>query len=124
MKILLLLSNAPDPKGEAIEVVAHEVVEKAQRLGHAVFLQVILRDPRGSPAAEQAEQTLREMTLTDLVVYPMLYVEDVVDSSAAGTWPRDSATADGIYGTAYVPGIRVSGRRSNTERGRQASMRS
>jgi glycosyltransferase involved in cell wall biosynthesis len=81
MKIFVLLSNAPDPAGEAIEVVGHEVVEKAQQLGHSVFLQVIFRDPRGSPAAGQAEQALRRMTLADVVVYPMLYVEDVVDPS-------------------------------------------
>ena len=78
MKIFILLSNAPDPAGEAIEVVGHEVVEKAQRLGHSVFLQVILRDPRGSSAAQQAEQTLRGMSLPRVIVSPMLYVEDVV----------------------------------------------
>ena len=81
MKIFILLSNTPDPNGEAIEVVGHEVVEKAQGLGHSVFLQVILRDPRGSRAAEQAEQALREMTLPDVAVCPMLYVEDVADAS-------------------------------------------
>ncbi len=81
MKIFVLLSNAPDPAGEAIEVVGHEVIEKAQRLGHSVCLQVIFRDSRGSPAAEQAEQALRRMTLPNVVVYPMLYVEDVVDRS-------------------------------------------
>ncbi|KXK03027.1 MAG: hypothetical protein UZ03_NOB001001710 [Nitrospira sp. OLB3] len=56
MKIFLLLSNAPDPAGEAIEVVGQEVVEKAQQLGHRVFVQVILRDPRNSRAAEQTER--------------------------------------------------------------------
>ena len=77
MKIVILLSNAPCPKGEAIEVVGHEVVEKALQLGHSVLLQVILRDSRGSGPAKQAEQTLREMNLPGLVVCPMLYVEDV-----------------------------------------------
>jgi glycosyltransferase involved in cell wall biosynthesis len=81
MKIFVLLSNAPDPAGEAIEVVGHEVVEKAQRLGHSVFLQVIFRDPRGSRAAGQAEAALRRMALPDVVVHPMLYVEDVTDPS-------------------------------------------
>ena len=62
---------------------------RAQRLGHSVFLQVIFRDPRGSPAAGQAEQALRRMALPDVVVYPMLYVEDVVDPS-----PKRGAAAD------------------------------
>nr|MBA3753533.1 hypothetical protein [Nitrospira sp.] len=82
MKIFVLLSNAPDPAGEAIEVVGHEVVEKAQRLGHSVFLQVIFRDPRGSRAAELADQALRRMALPNVVVYPMLYVEDVTGPSS------------------------------------------
>ncbi len=80
MKIFILLSNAPHSGGEAIEVVGHEVVEKAQQLGHSVFLQVIFRDPRGSAAAQQAEETLRELRLPGVVVSPMLYVEDVVDA--------------------------------------------
>ena len=67
MKIFVLLSNAPHSGGEAIEVVGHEVVEKAQQLGHSVCLQVIFRDPRGSKAAQQAEQTLREVKLPGVV---------------------------------------------------------
>ena len=82
MKIFVLLSNAPHAGGEAIEVVGHEVVEKAQQLGHSVCLQVIFRDPRGSAAAQQAEQTLREVRLPGVVVCPMLYVEDVADLSS------------------------------------------
>jgi glycosyltransferase involved in cell wall biosynthesis len=79
MKIFILLSNAPHSGGEAIEVVGHEVVEKAQQLGHSICLQVIFRDPRGSKAAQQAEQTLREVRIPGVVVCPMLYVEDVAD---------------------------------------------
>ncbi|MBP8116098.1 MAG: glycosyltransferase family 4 protein [Nitrospira sp.] len=86
MKIFILLSNAPHSGGEAIEVVGHEVVEKAQQLGHSVVLQVLFRDPRGSAAAKQAEQTLREVKLPDVVVCPMLYVEDVADLSSKRGW--------------------------------------
>lgn len=89
MKIFILLSNAPHSKGEAIEVVGHEVVEKAQQLGHSVVVQVLLRDPRGSAAANQAEQLLREVRLPGVAVCPMLYVEDVThDSSNRGAMSR------------------------------------
>ena len=82
MKIFIVLSNAPHSTGEAIEVVGHEVVEKAQQLGHSVVLQVILRDPRASAAAKQAEQLLREVRIPGVVVCPLLYVEDVTDGSS------------------------------------------
>ncbi|MGC3976524.1 MAG: glycosyltransferase family 4 protein [Nitrospira sp.] len=82
MNIFILLSNAPHDKGEAIEVVGHEVVEKAQQLGHSVVLQVILRDARGSAAAQQAEHLLHEVRLPGVVVCPMLYVEDVTAASS------------------------------------------
>ena len=82
MKIFIVLSNAPHSRGEAIEVVGHEVVEKAQQLGHSVVLQVILRDPRESAAAKQAEHLLREVGIPGLVVCPLLYVEDVTDGSS------------------------------------------
>ncbi len=82
MKIFIVLSNAPHSKGEAIEVVGHEVVEKAQQLGHSVVLQVILRDPRESAAAKQAEQLLREVRIPGVVVCPLLYVEDVTDGAS------------------------------------------
>ncbi|HNL88175.1 MAG TPA: glycosyltransferase family 4 protein [Nitrospira sp.] len=89
MKIFILLSNVPHAKGEAIEVVGHEVVEKAQQLGHSVVLQVILRDARGSAAAQQAEHLLREVRGPGVAVCPMLYVEDVTAaSSSRGTLSR------------------------------------
>lgn len=83
MKIFLLLSNAPDPAGEAIEVVGQEVVEKAQQLGHRVFVQVILRDPRNSRAAEQTERALARLQLPEVTVCPTLYVADVAEPAQA-----------------------------------------
>ena len=79
MNIFLVLSNAPDPGGEAIEVVAYEVIEKASALGHSIAAQVILRDPRGGHSAGHVEQCLRRVNISNLQSYPILYVEDMIE---------------------------------------------
>lgn len=55
MKIFLLLSVLPYDKGEAIEVVSHEVVRLMADAGHDVFVQAIIREER-SAASEERRQ--------------------------------------------------------------------
>ena len=78
MKIFLVLSNAPNPSGEAIEVVTHEVVEHASRLGHSIVVQVILREPRHSAQAEHTDRMLAQLDLPHTETRPVLYLDDVV----------------------------------------------
>lgn len=85
MKIFLVLSNPPNPFGEAIEVVAHEVIEKASALGHHLGVQVILRDPRHGEAAGRAERSLAQLRIRNALAYPMLYVEDVIERGDSNT---------------------------------------
>lgn len=53
MKILLLLSAIPYDKGEAIEVVSHEVVRLMAAAGHEVFVQVLIREGRTEKSVER-----------------------------------------------------------------------
>lgn len=77
MRIFLVLSAAPTPDGEAVEVVAYEVAKHAARLGHSVTIQVILRDVRGSTSSVRAEETLQRVSIKDVEVYPPLYISDM-----------------------------------------------
>lgn len=81
MNIFLVLSNAPDLSGEAIEVVAHEVIEKVSALGHRLAVQIILRDPRDGGAAAHAERCVRRLTMPTVHAFPILYVEDVIEKT-------------------------------------------
>jgi hypothetical protein len=53
MKILLLLSAIPYDKGEAIEVVSHEVVRLMAAAGHEMDVQVLIRDGWSEASAER-----------------------------------------------------------------------
>lgn len=55
MKIFLVLSNFPYDKGEAIEVVSHEVIQLIAEAGHILDVQVLLRDGRTSVNGERGE---------------------------------------------------------------------
>lgn len=79
MKLFLVLSNAPNPKGEAIEVVTYEVIEHASRLGHSLVVQVILRDPRNGSQAMHTEQILEQLDVPNIETCPILYLDDVAD---------------------------------------------
>lgn len=77
MKLFLVLSCAPRPDGEAIEVVSYEVAHHASRLGHDLLLQVILRDARASAISVRAEEALQRLAIPRCTVLPALYLEDV-----------------------------------------------
>lgn len=53
MKILLLLSAIPYDKGEAIEVVSHEVVRLMAAAGHEVDVQILIREGWSESSAER-----------------------------------------------------------------------
>jgi glycosyltransferase involved in cell wall biosynthesis len=53
MKIFLLLSAIPYDKGEAIEVVSHEVVRLMATAGHEVDVQVLIREGWSASSAER-----------------------------------------------------------------------
>ena len=78
MRILLVLSAAPRPDGEAVEVVAYEVARHAARLGHSVIVQVILRDPRASANSVRAEENLKRVDIEGGEICPPLYISDVL----------------------------------------------
>ena len=78
MRIFLVLSAAPRPDGEAVEVVAYEVAKHAARLGHSVIVQVIVRDPRGSANSMRAEESLRRVSIESVEICPPLYISDVL----------------------------------------------
>lgn len=53
MRIFLLLSAIPYDKGEAIEVVSHEVVRLMAAAGHEVYVQVLIREGWSELSAER-----------------------------------------------------------------------
>lgn len=59
MKILLVLSNYPYSRGEAIEVVTHEIIRIMCKEGHEICIQVIIREGRGDANLER-ERAARE----------------------------------------------------------------
>lgn len=77
MRIFLVLSAAPRPDGEAVEVVAYEVVKHAAGLGHSVSIQLILRDVRGSANSTRAEENLERVSIESVEICPPLYISDV-----------------------------------------------
>lgn len=81
MKLFLVLSNAPNASGEAIEVVAYEVVEHTSRLGHSIVVQVILREPRSSAQAVHTDRMLEQLNLPRVEKCPVLYLDEVVPVS-------------------------------------------
>ncbi|OGV72788.1 MAG: hypothetical protein A3K19_28325 [Lentisphaerae bacterium RIFOXYB12_FULL_65_16] len=84
MKIFLVLSNAPDPHGEAIEVVADAIIRQAAKLGHCLDVQVLLRDPRESPAGLRTERLVQEFNLDHVNFCPLLFIQDVATRPTRG----------------------------------------
>lgn len=76
MRIFLVVSDPPTPKGEAVEVVSHEVMQGVRRMGHAPILQVICRYARESESARRMEGLLQDLRREGYEVQPMLYVQD------------------------------------------------
>lgn len=87
MKIFLLLSAIPYDRGEAIEVVSHEVVRLMAAAGHEVFVQALIREGWSEASAGReryAEERLAGQAGVRLL--PTIYLGDLLPTrSRLGT---------------------------------------
>jgi glycosyltransferase involved in cell wall biosynthesis len=109
VKIFLVLSAAPVPDGEAVEVVAYEVARHAVEQGHEVAVQVILREPRGSANSLRAERALERLALERTRVCPALYLSDVTTPTSRGgsPWERGRRLLASFGADALFPATRL-----------------
>lgn len=79
MKILLLLSSIPYDKGEAIEVVSHEIVRLMAAAGNEVYVQALIREGWSEPSAEREHYAADKFSAQPGVrLLPPLYLGDLI----------------------------------------------
>ncbi len=93
MKILLVLSNFPYEPGEAIEVVAHEVLRLISEQGHTLKVQVIIRDARSAHHESRHRHALSAFSGTAVEFLDPLYLPEW-RSGKGGFWSKFGAIYD------------------------------
>lgn len=79
MKIFLLLSAIPYDKGEAIEVVSHEVVRLMATAGHEVDVQVLIREGWSELSAERERCAATKFSdVPGLRLLNIIYLDDIL----------------------------------------------
>jgi hypothetical protein len=85
MKIFLLLSAIPYEKGEAIEVVSHEVVRLMAEAGNDVVVQVLIRERRSDAFLDRERHAATLYSKTAGVEFlPTIYLGDLPQTGASG----------------------------------------
>ncbi len=86
MKIFLLLSALPYEKGEAIEVVSHEVVRLMADAGNDVVVQVLIREKRSDAFLDREWHAAKLYAGSPGVEFlPTIYLGDLPPAGASGS---------------------------------------
>jgi hypothetical protein len=101
VKVFLLLSAIPYDKGEAIEVVSHEVVRLMAAGGHEIYVQALIRESRSDTSDQRQRYAARQFSNDNRVrLLEPIYLGDLVRSrSAAATrWQHVSSLVRSLPG--------------------------